>query len=147
MKIVLIEDIEKLGAVGDVVTVKAGYARNFLIPRNKAKPATASNLKFVETIKKKKEAQETKKKEDALLLADKLSSISCTINMAAGEEDKLYGSVTADIISKTLEPMGFQIDKKHIVLEEPIKKLGVYQVEVKLHPEVKANLKIWVVKE
>jgi len=147
MKVILIADVEKLGSTGDIITVKAGYARNFLIPTKKARPATPGNVKLAEAIKKKKELELAKKKEEVLNLANTLSNLSCTINMAAGEEDKLFGSVTADIISKTLEPMGFHIDKKDILLEEPIRKLGVYQVDVKLHPEVKASLKIWVVKE
>ena len=147
MKIILVEDIEKLGSAGDVIVVKEGYARNFLIPGKKARPATPENMKLLESIKKKKAEAVAKQKEEALALADKMSNFSCTINAAAGEEDKLFGSVTSEMISKALEAAGFNIDKKDVLLDEPIKKLGVYQVEVKVHPEVKANLKVWVVKE
>ncbi len=146
MKIILMQDVEKLGSAGDVVTAKDGYARNFLIPLKKARIATPANLKLAEAIRKKKETEIARKKEEVLRRAEELSRASCTINMAAGEEDKLFGSVTSDIIAQTLETMGFHIDKKDIVLDEPIKKLGVYQVEVRLHPEVKASLKVWVVK-
>lgn len=147
MKVILVEDVGKLGSIGDVVVVKDGYARNFLIPNKKARPATPENMKLLESIKKKKEKAIAKQKEESVLAANKLSNFSCTINAAAGEDDKLFGSVTADMISKALETAGFNIDKKDITLEEPIKKLGVYQVEVKVHPEVKASLKVWVVKE
>ena len=147
MKVVLIEDMEKLGRVGDVIVVKTGYARNFLIPNKKAREATAPNLKQAELIKKKREEEAAKKKEETLRLAGELSALSLTIRMAAGEEDKLFGSVTGEMIATELESKGYNIDKKHILLEEPIKKLGLYQIEVKLHPDVKTVLKVWVVKE
>ncbi len=147
MKVVLVEDVEKLGHAGDVIVVKDGYARNFLIPGKKAREATAVNIKQAEFMKKKREEGIAKKKADMLVLADELSKLSVTVRMAAGEEDKLFGSVTAEMVQKELESNGHNIDKKHIIIEEPIKKLGLYQVEIKLHPEVKATLKVWVVKD
>lgn len=146
MKVILTETIDRLGKIGDVVTVKDGYARNFLIPNNKAKPATPGNVKSLDALKKKQAAIETKKIEDAKALADKMSGLSVTISAAAGEEEKLFGSVTAEMIATSLESEGYKIDKKDIILDEPIKKLGAYQVTVKILPEVKANLRVWVVK-
>ena len=147
MKVVLVEDMEKLGRAGDVIVVKNGYARNFLIPNKKARAATPSNLKQAKAIRKKQEEAAAKKKDETLHLADELSSISITIRMASGDEDKLFGAVTGEMIAAELESKGYNIDKRHILLEEPIKKLGLYQIELKLHPDIKAILKVWVVKE
>ncbi|MFA5146687.1 MAG: 50S ribosomal protein L9 [Candidatus Omnitrophota bacterium] len=147
MKVILVEDIDRLGKMGDVVTVKEGYARNFLIPKKKAKEATPGNMKLLETLKKKAAEVERKKMEEMKALADKISGLSLTIGAAAGEEDKLFGSVTTDAIANALNAEHIVIDKKDIILDEPIKKLGVYQVIVKVHPEVKANLRVWIVKQ
>ena len=147
MKVILIENIDKLGSAGDTIVVKDGYARNFLIPKNKARPATPANLKMAQGLKKKMMDAIAKEKDEALKLAEKITNLSCSINAAAGEEDKLFGSVTTEMIAEALESHGLHIDKKDISLDEPIKKLGIYQVEIKLHPEVKATLKVWVVKE
>jgi large subunit ribosomal protein L9 len=138
--------MDRLGKVGDVITVTDGYARNYLFPKNLAKMATPGNIKGLEGSKKKQAAIETKKVEDAKALADKIAGLSVTITAQAGEEDKLFGSVTADMISMALEAEGVKIDKKDIVLDEPIKKLGSYQIVVKVIPEVKANLRVWIVK-
>lgn len=147
MKVVLIEDVEKLGATGNIIEVNRGYARNFLFPRKLAKPATDSALKIVEEIKKKKLAKLAKEKRSAEELKEKLGLVSCTIPVEAGEDDKLFGSVTAQDIAHAFELEGFSIEKKQIVLEEPIKSLGVYHVSVKLHPEVVGAVKVWVVKK
>jgi large subunit ribosomal protein L9 len=147
MRVILTENIEKLGKIGDVVSVKEGYGRNFLIPQNKAKPATEGNMKFLESLKKRQAAEEAAKLKEALRMADRLASLSITISMKAGEEDKLFGSVTTDMIADAVKAEGIDIDKKDIGLDEPIKKLGVYQAGIKIHPEVKASLRIWVVKE
>lgn len=147
MKVILIGDIGKLGKIGDVVTVKDGYARNFLIPRGLAKMATNSNMKVIEEEKKRLLRLKEKEKQEVLQLADRINNASCTIPMRAGEEDKLFGAVTNDAISKACEIEGIKIDKHNIQLQEPIKQLGVYQVSVKLHPEITATLKVWVVKE
>lgn len=145
MEVILLEDIDRLGKMGDTVSVKDGFARNYLIPNKKAKEATAAGMKILEGLKKKKAAQEAKLLEDAKALAGKIAGISLTIDAQAGEDDKLFGSVSNDAIAKALAGEGVEIDKKDVLLDEPIKKLGVYQVAVKLHPEVKAELRVWVV--
>lgn len=147
MKVILINDVKGLGAVGDVVTVKDGYARNYLIPKGLGKVATSSNLKVIEEEKKKLLRIKDKEKARAEELADRIFNTSCTISMRAGQDDKLFGAVTTEAIAKVCEGEGIKIDKHNIQIEQPIKKLGVYQVSVKLHPEVIATLKVWVVKE
>jgi len=147
VRVILLEDIDKLGAIGDIITVKDGYARNYLIPKNKAKAVTPGNMKMLESLKKKKAEEDAKLSAEAKALADKISKISLTIPAQAGEEEKLFGSVSNDMIAEALAEEGISIDKRDIVLDEPIKKLGVYQVTVKINPEVKANLRIWVVKK
>ena len=147
MKVILIEDVKKLGSMGDIVQVKDGYARNFLFPKNLAKLATDSNLSIIEEIKKKKIQALLKEKKEAELLKEKISLVSCTISIEAGEDDKLFGSVTSQDVAEAFEQEGFSIDKKKIILEEAIKKLGVYHISIKLHPEVTAEAKIWVVKK
>ncbi len=147
MKVILLETIDKIGKSGDVISVKEGYARNFLIPQKKARPATPGNMKALEALRKKETAVLAKQVEAARGLAARISAISLTISAQAGEEDKLFGSVTVDTISDSLKEEGVEIDKKDIVMEEPIKKLGVYQVTVKVHPEVKATLRLWIVKK
>lgn len=146
MKVILLENIDKLGRIGDVITVKEGYARNFLLPGKKAKEATPGNMKILDGLKKKQAEEDAKKLKDAQALASKIGAMSLTINAQAGEEDKLFGSVSSEMISASLSTEGIFVDKKDISIEEPIKKLGVYQVVIKIHPEVKASLKVWVVK-
>ena len=147
MKVILLETIDRLGKTGEVLEVKEGYARNYLLPKNKAKPATPGNMKLLDALKAKEAVEAKKKLEDMQALAGKIASLSLTITAEAGEEDKLFGSVSSEMISEALAVEGIKIDKKDIVLDEQIKKLGVYQAAVKLHPEVKASLKVWVVKK
>lgn len=147
MKVILIEDVVKLGSMGDIINVKKGYARNFLFPKNLAKPSTDANLKIIEAIKKRKTVAGIKEKKVALELKEKLSLVSCTISVEAGDDDKLFGSVTTQDIADAFETEGFSLDKRRIVMEETIKKLGVYHVTVKLHPEVTGSVKVWVVKK
>jgi ribosomal protein L9 len=147
VKVILLENIDRLGKIGDVITVKEGYGRNFLIPNKKAKLATSGNMKSLEAIKKKESIEIGKQIEAAKALAARIAALSLTISAQAGDEEKLFGSVTADTISDALKDEGIAIDKKEIVIEEPIKKLGVYQVTVKVHPEVKASLRLWIVKK
>ena len=147
MKVILIENVERLGGIGDIVNVKDGYARNYLIPANKAKTATPGNMKILESLKKKKALADAKKLAEATALADRISNLSLTISAQAGEEEKLFGSVSNDMIAEALAQEGINIDKRDIAMDEPIKKLGVYQVTVKISPEVKANLKVWIVKK
>ena len=147
MKVILRQDHDKLGEAGKVVQVKSGYARNFLIPKGIVYPATAENIKRYDSEKAQlnmKIIQEQKKSEE---LAKVLENVSCTITVQVGEEDKLFGSVTSQNIAEVLEEQGHKIDKRKIILEEPIKSLGIYSVPIKLHPEVEAKVKVWVVKE
>ena len=147
MKVILREDLSKLGKAGDVIEVKNGYARNYLIPRNLAVKAEAGQMKRLEHEKKVLHDKQEKHLKEARALADKISSTSCTISVQVGEEDKLFGSVTALDIVESLSKEGVTIDKKDVHLEEPIKSLGVFTVPVKLKPEVEAKLKVWVVKD
>jgi len=147
MKVILIDDVKDIGSMGDIVDVKDGFARNFLFPKNLAKTAIGPNLKLIENIKKKKLAVAVKEKKEAEEIKAKIAALSCTIPVEAGEDDKLFGSVTNQDISLAFELEGLNIEKRKIILEEPIKKLGVYNIAVKLHPEVSAEVKVWVVKK
>ena len=147
MKVILVQDVEKIGKAGQVLTVADGFARNYLIPHKKAREATPGNMKVLDVLKKKEAAGEAKKVEAARALANRIGNLSITISVQAGEEEKLFGSVTADAVADALMEEGIEIDKKDVILDEPIKKLGVYQVAVKVHPEVKASVRIWIVKK
>ncbi|MDD5449679.1 MAG: 50S ribosomal protein L9 [Candidatus Omnitrophica bacterium] len=147
MKVILAQDSPSVGKIGDVITVKDGYARNFLIPKGIAMEFLPANLKAAEAKKTKAALNTKKRKEDADVLAQKLADASWTIPVKIIEEDRIFGSVTVETIQKAFEAEGITIDKKDIQLEEPIKKLGIYQVPVRLHPEVVVSCKIWVVKE
>lgn len=147
MKLILREDVENLGKIGDVVEVAGGYGRNYLLPRGLAVQASTKNLKEQEHQKKLIQARKEKQKKEAQEVAGSLESVSCTIARKTGEEEKLYGSVTSRDIEEALREEGVTIDRKRILLEEPIKKLGVYTVPVKLHADVTGNIKVWVVKE
>jgi large subunit ribosomal protein L9 len=145
MKVILLQTIDRLGKAGDVISVKEGYARNFLIPKNVAKEATSGNMKMLDSLKKKQSEEDAKSLAEAKALAEKIAVLSLSIPAQAGEEDKLFGSVSNDTIAEALGAEGIKVDKRDIVLSEPIKKLGECQVTVKLHPEVKANLKVLIV--
>lgn len=147
MKIILLSDIKDLGKMGEVVNVKEGYARNYLIPKKMVKEATPGNMKTLDGILKKREAAEAKLLAEANELAGKISALSITIPAQAGEEDKLFGSISSDMISEALSGEGLKIDKRDIDTGEQIKKLGAYTVSVKVHPNVKATLKVLVIKE
>jgi len=146
MRVVLKKDHENLGKALDVVNVKDGYARNFLIPSGVAVVATEGNVKTVAETKKVGERREAKRSVFARDLARKLEQVPCTIKVAVGEEDRMYGSVTAQEIADFLKKEGYDIPKHAIVLEEPIRQIGVYNVKVKLHRDTEATLKVWVVK-
>ncbi len=147
MKVVLRAPVEKLGEMGDIVTVKSGYARNYLIPRELAYNATSGAMKKLEVEKKLYVRKMAKEKSMAEELAKQLAEMQISIAMKVGEEGKLYGSVTGQMIAQELEVRGFDIDRRNIIIEEPIKSLGVFDVKIKLHPEVMASLKIWVISE
>jgi len=147
MKIILRRDFDQLGKVGDVVEVKNGFARNHLIPRQLAFTATKGNLRALEEEK----VQLVKKDAKILIAAQQqgaeLEKISITITVKVGEEDKMFGTVTSQMIADSISEKGFQIDKRKIEITEPIKALGIYNINVKLHPEVIASVKTWIVRE
>ena len=147
MEVVLMKDYENLGNALDVVSVKNGYARNFLIPQGIAVPATEGNKKRVAEAKNIAEKREDKKITEAKEIAAKIAEIPCTIPVKVGDEDKIYGSVSSQEISDFLKKEGFNIEKRQVDLEEPIKQLGVYTITINLYRTVSANLKVWVVKE
>jgi len=147
MEVLLREDYESLGNKGDVVKVKDGFARNFLIPRGIAYIASAANQKRFENDMKQQTWRLARDQKKAQEMAEKLQNISCTITVQVGEEDKLFGSVTSQNIADTLAEQDFIVDKRKIQLDEPIKSLGIYSVPIKLHSEVEAAVKVWVVKE
>lgn len=147
MKVILLKDIEALGSAGEVVEVKNGYGRNFLIPRNEALVATAANMAQFEFRRKQQETLSERDRRAAEALAKKLQAESITAQVKVGEEDRLFGSVTAQNIAELLNEKGYEIDRRAIHLEDPIRELGVYNVEVRLHPEVTTTVKLWVVKE
>ncbi len=147
MKIIVLKDIEGLGALGDEIEVKDGYARNYLIPKKLVMEATEGAVRVLAQKKLQKERVDKKLREECLVFADMISGVSCTFSMVSGEEDHLFGSVTSEMIAEQLAAEGVEVDKKQIVLEEPIKSLGVFNVEIKLHSDVKAEARIWVVKK
>ncbi len=147
MEVILREDVEKLGSRGQVVKVAPGYARNFLIPKRLAVMATDSNKKIVEQERQAALRREAKEASEASELAKLLAGVSLTFAQKAGENDQLFGSVTSSDIAARLEEQKFHIDRKKIVLHDPIKQLGEHTVTVKLHREVSVDIKVNVVKE
>jgi large subunit ribosomal protein L9 len=147
MDVILREDVEKLGAAGDVVTVKDGYARNYLLPRGLAYPATDGNKRRLAAEQKSRVRRADAEVARAGELATRLEAVSLSFTMKAGEGDKLFGSVTSADIAERLKGEGFEVDKKTVELHEPIKALGVYKVPVRLHADVKPEIRVWVVKE
>jgi len=147
MKVILKNDIDSLGKAGDIVEVKPGYARNYLIPSNNAIEATPPNLKAFQEEQKLSERRELKGKKEAEVLATKLEKVSLTATVQVGEEDKVFGSITSQNIADLLKENGFEIDRKKILLEEPLKALGVYEIPVKLHHQVEVKVKVWVVRD
>lgn len=146
IKVVLQEDVDNLGTSGDVVRVRPGYARNYLLPRGLALPATEANLARVEELKRAAKAKAEKALGAAQTIAKKLEATSVKIERAVGDENKMYGSVTARDIEDAYGALGIEVDRKKIQLNEPIKQLGLHEVAVKLHPTVVAKLRVEVVK-
>ncbi len=147
MDVILRKDHEKLGTVGEKVVVKDGYARNYLIPRGFAYVATEGALRALGEEKKQSERRTSKELKSTEKIAQELEKVSITIQMKVGEDEKLFGSVTSQMIADSLKEKGFEIDKRVIDLEEPIKALGIYTVNVKLHQSVIGKVKVWVVRE
>lgn len=147
MKIILRQDYQKLGKIGDVVDVKDGFARNYLLPRNIGYQATAGNVRALEEEKKQHAVRQDKEAVKARNLAVELEKTSVTLKMKVGEDERLFGTVTSQMIADALAEKGFTLDKRIIETEEPIKALGIYSANLKLHPSVEAKVKIWVVRE
>jgi large subunit ribosomal protein L9 len=147
MKVILRETIDSLGTVGDEVSVANGYARNYLVPQKKAVLATPGNRKLVEQEKKKLELRAIKDKSMAEALAEKIQGAVCTISAKVSDEDRLYGSVTTRDVTDQLLAQGLEVEKKMVMLSEPIKTLGSYIVPIQLHPEVKPEITVKVVAE
>jgi large subunit ribosomal protein L9 len=147
MKVILRQNYEALGQIGDVVEVKDGYARNFLLPRKIAYIALKGNIRALEEEKKGVAKKIQQELHAAETLAGELEKVSVTIPVQVGEEDKIFGSVTTQMIADALKEKGYEIDKRKIEIEEPIKSLGIYGISVKLHANVNAKIKVWVVRE
>jgi large subunit ribosomal protein L9 len=147
MEVILRQAVENLGKPGDVVKVSNGFARNYLLPRGVAFEATAGNLKRIAQEKERLEAAENERRTAAQALAAKLEQVSLTFSARVGEEGKLFGSVTPADIVHQLETQGFHIEKRQIDLHEPLKTLGVFRVPVRLHADVKPEIRIWVIKQ
>ena len=147
MQIILQEDVEKLGTRGQLVDVAEGYARNFLLPRKLGLEATPGNMKRLEKMRAVFAKKEATEKESAQKLAELLASVSLTLVRKAGENDQLFGSVTSGDISEALAAQGYTIEKRKITLADPIKLVGEYEIPVRLHREVSANVKLAVKKE
>lgn len=143
----LLKDVEKVGRRGDIVKVRDGFGRNFLIPRRLALPTTAASGRFLEEQKARSEKRKTKEKQQALSKAEKLAKMKIVLEVRAGEQDKLFGSVTAEDIREALERQGYSVDKKRIHLTEPIRALGTYPVTVELYPEVKGAVTVEVIRK
>src|SRR5208282_4643619 len=147
MNIILMQNVEKLGQVGDVVKVKNGYARNYLLPRQLGVVATTGNIKRIEKEKAKRLAIDEAQKKEAQQRAESLSKVSLTITVEVNDQEKLYGAVSEAEILEALEAEGQKIDKKALVLEKPIDDLGIFEIGVKLHPQVIAKIRLWVTKK
>ena len=146
MDVILRQAVDKLGHPGDIVKVSAGFARNFLLPRGIAYEATAGNKKRIAQEKDRLQAAENARVVEAQTFAARLEQVSLTFSARVGEEGKLFGSVTAADIVEQLHAQGFEIEKRMVDLHEPLRSLGVYKVPVKLHADVKPEIKVWVIK-
>jgi large subunit ribosomal protein L9 len=147
MEIILNQDVDRIGKAGTIIKVKDGFARNFLIPNGLAVSLTPANLKKLEQEKQRKALKLTKHKKDAEELKEKISALSLTMPVLTHDEEKLYANITAQDISAALKEEGLDIDKSCIVLDEPLKSLGIYEVPINLHPEVSLKVKVWIVKK
>ena len=147
MEIILRHDVQHLGKVGEVVTVKDGYARNYLLPQGLAYPATEANKKKIAFEAQRLATQRASEKSAAETEATRLADVQLTFAVKVGEEEKLYGSVTASDIQRKLEELGIHVDKRKIDLPEPIRELGDYRVGIKIHPEVRPEVRVTVMKE
>jgi large subunit ribosomal protein L9 len=146
MEVILRQAVESLGKPGDVVKVSNGYARNFLLPHGVAFEATPGNLKRIQLERDRLEAAENERRAAAQALAEKFEQVQLTFSARVGEEGKLFGSVTSADVAQQLEAQGFHVEKRQIDLHEPIKALGVYRIPIRLHADVKPEIRVWVIK-
>jgi large subunit ribosomal protein L9 len=147
MRVILVKDVTDLGEEGDIRDVASGYARNYLFPKGLVVEDTPFNRNRLKEQRKRIELKKVKKREEAQKLADELASISINLPAAAHDNDKLFGAIHESDIQRALEAQGYSIEKKNILMDEPIKNLGVYKVSLKIYEDIKAELKVWVVKE
>ncbi|MBU4445402.1 50S ribosomal protein L9 [bacterium] len=146
MRIILLQDHEGLGNAGDQQDVKDGYARNYLIPKGIALKADKNSLKRFQEVARLKELRKDRALKKSKELAEKLRSLSLTVPVQVGEEDRVFGAVTSLEIAQQLKDKGYEIDKRQIMLEEPIKSLGIFEIPIKLHSEITTSIKLWVIK-
>jgi large subunit ribosomal protein L9 len=147
MQVILRERMENLGNVGEIVDVKPGFARNYLIPQGKAYLATSGNVRRIEVERQKLAAQAVDTLASARARAATIEAVSLTFHARAGEEGRLFGSITSADIAERLAEQGIEIERRQIEIEEPIKALGVFSVPIRLHTEVRPEIKVWVIKE
>ena len=147
MEVILSQDVKAVGKAGDVVKVKDGFARNYLLPRKFAYLATANNVKKIEQEKVKRAAQEEQTQIKAQELAEKISKVSCNVSVEVNDLEKLYGSVSQTDIVKALSQEGYEVDKNDVLLDKSIEELGIYEVGIRLHPKVTAKVRVWVTKK
>jgi large subunit ribosomal protein L9 len=146
VRVILLQDQEGLGNAGDQLDVKNGYARNFLIPRGIALKADKNSIKQLQEMDRLQNRKKDKALRQSRELAEKLQSLSLTIPVQVGEEDRVFGAVTSQEIAQQLQDKGYDIDKRQIILEQPIKALGVFEIPLKLHSEITTTVKLWVIK-
>ncbi len=147
MQVILLKDVDRLGKMGDIIKVKDGFASNFLVPGKLAKKVTRMSVRFVEDAKRKVTQKLKRLQAKAQTLKEKLEGMSCTIAVQAGEDEKIFGTVTTEMIKEAYGKEGVELDKKQISIAEHINKLGIYNIDIKFHPEVTANVRLWVVKK
>ncbi|CAM4391849.1 50S ribosomal protein L9 [Paenibacillus phoenicis] len=147
MKVIFLQDVKGQGKKGEIKNVSEGYAQNFLIPRGLVRPATEGNVKTLEQQTAAEQKRKQKEKEDAIQLGKKLEEMTVQLKAKAGEGGRLFGAITSKQVAEALEKAGVKLDKRKIEMHDPIRTLGVTQVPVKLHPEVKSTLKVQVTEE
>ncbi len=147
MKVILAKDVEGWGTIGDIIEVKRGFARNYLIPKGLAYEATDSNIKMVQEVLRQKSRKLEREKQKALEIAEKLKGLEIEIKKPVGTTGKLYGSVTTADIAEALKEKGIEVDKKKIMLRSPIRNIGAYNIVIRLHPEVSETIKVHIVPE
>lgn len=147
MKVILRQDVAGVGSAGETVEVKTGYGRNYLVPRNLAIVATKGNLRAIDEVHKQADLRERKSRREAEIVKEKIEKLSVSQEVRVGEEDKLFGSVTSQDVTDLLAAEGVIVDKRSVVMDGPIKALGVYTIPVKVDKDVTAELKLWVVKQ